>query len=74
MKITTGIFQWVPPLRSFLYLISLVGVVLVPLTEANNRNFARGYPTYLSFSDFSIRLTSESEPDFARAEKNQGSS
>ena len=45
LKITTGIFQEVPPLRFFIYLISLVGVVSVPLTEANNNNFARGSPT-----------------------------
>ena len=45
LKITTGILQGVTQLSSFLYLISLVDVLSVPLTEANNQNFARGYPT-----------------------------
>ena len=37
------------PTELFLYLISLVGVVSVPLTEDNKQNFARGSPTYLSY-------------------------
>ena len=39
MNITTSILQGVPPLSSFLYLISLAGVVSVSPTEANNQNF-----------------------------------
>ena len=35
--------------HTFLYLMSLVDMVSVPLTEGNNRNFARGSPTTLSF-------------------------
>ena len=45
LKITTGILQGVTSLSSFLYLIYLVGMVPVPLTEENNHNFARGSPT-----------------------------
>ena len=41
LNTTTGIFQGVPPLSSFLYLTVLVSVIAVPLTEANNQNFAR---------------------------------
>ena len=33
------------PTELFLYLISLVYVVSVLLTEANNHNFSRGYPS-----------------------------
>ena len=33
------------PTEIFLYLIYLVDVVAVPLTEAKNQNFARGSPT-----------------------------
>ena len=49
LKITTGIFQRVHPLSSFLYLISLVDVVSIPLTEGNNQDCSRGSPTELSF-------------------------
>ena len=41
-------FQGVLPLSSFLYLISLVDMVSVPLTEGNIRNFARSFPTEIS--------------------------
>ena len=34
-----------PPNEILLYLISLVGLVSVPLTEANNQNFERSSPT-----------------------------
>ena len=37
-------FARVSPTEFFLYLISLVDVVSVPLTEANNQNLARGSP------------------------------
>ena len=42
-------FARVSPNELFLYLTSLVCVVLVPLTEANNQNLARGFLTQISF-------------------------
>ena len=71
LKITTGILQGVPPMSSFLYLISLVDVVSVPLIEGGYQNFARGFPTRLYFF---TRLTPESESPFPSAVKNLGTS
>ena len=44
LKLITVILKGVPPLSSFLYLIYLVDVVSVPLTEGNNHIFSRGSP------------------------------
>ena len=48
MKRNNRIFPGISPLNSP-FLVSLVEVVSAPLTERNNRNFARGSPIELSF-------------------------
>ena len=71
LKITTIILQGVPPLSYFVYLIYLVDVVSVPLTEGNNQNFARGSPTELFFFKAVLGLLRESNEGGATEDNNR---
>ena len=67
LKITARIFQGVPHLSSFVYLIYLVEVVSVPLTEAKII-ILQEVPPRSSFF-FSARFTPLSESAITRATK-----
>ena len=51
LKTLTKILQGVPPPSSFFW-VSLVKSISVPLTECNNQNFTRGFPTKLFLLGF----------------------